>query len=168
VFVFYVRFSVILVFLSIYVIDKWNFVYSMYWFNVQHQYIFNFRVYSLCMLVYLKFWQGTPSEKILPFKALSSLDGHGRIYSKGFKNFNLILLDLSCYQCSEKLCYTLSLTKCLKITKTSSLNKTASIQIKNYTKKKSYSISTSLNHHHKHYHIPLYPLTLFCCLMFCN
>jgi hypothetical protein len=53
VFVLYVRFSTILVFLSIYVIYTWNFVYSMYWFNVQHQFTFNFRVFSLCMFVCL-------------------------------------------------------------------------------------------------------------------
>jgi hypothetical protein len=53
VFVLYIRLSIILVFLSIYVIYTWNFVYSMYWFNVQHQFTFNFHVFSLCMFVCL-------------------------------------------------------------------------------------------------------------------
>jgi hypothetical protein len=44
VFVLYVRFS-------IYVIFTRNFVNSMYWFNVQHQFTFNFRVFLLCMFV---------------------------------------------------------------------------------------------------------------------
>jgi hypothetical protein len=61
VFVLYVRFSRILVFPRIYVIYTWNFVYSMYWFNMQHQFTFNFRVFSICMFVCLnqKFDKGT-------------------------------------------------------------------------------------------------------------
>jgi hypothetical protein len=43
-----VRFSIILVFLSIYVIYTWNFVYNMYWYKVQYQYI-----WLSCMFVCL-------------------------------------------------------------------------------------------------------------------
>jgi hypothetical protein len=67
----YVRFCITLFFLvyiiyifhifSVYIwfiwFKTWNFVYSMYRFNVQHQFTYNFRVFSLCMFV-STFWQG--------------------------------------------------------------------------------------------------------------
>jgi hypothetical protein len=55
VFVLYVRFCIILVFLIIYVIYAWNFVYSMYWFNVQHQFTYIFVYFHyVCSYVWIK------------------------------------------------------------------------------------------------------------------
>jgi hypothetical protein len=51
VFVLYVRFSIVLVFLSIYIIYILNFVHSICWFNVQH--LFKFNVFLLCFFVCL-------------------------------------------------------------------------------------------------------------------